>query len=105
MREAPPRTREKTSGTQGNVYRSRVWITLLLVRVGFVNMMWKGQQNLSVSVRFTLIHKITLIYKIPSSNCVKSVDVDPTCVTCCKCTSVSLYYDENQLDCNPRFQG
>ena len=88
-----------------DVYRSRVWITLLLVHVGFVNMMWKGQQNLSVSVRFTLIHKITLICKIPSSNCVKSVDVDSTCVTCCKCTSVSLYYDENQLDCNPRFQG
>ena len=38
-REAPRRTREKTSGTQGNVYRSRVRITLLLVRVGFVNMM------------------------------------------------------------------
>ena len=51
MREAPPRTREKTSGTQGNVYRSRVWITLLLVRVGFVNMMWEGQQNLSMSVQ------------------------------------------------------
>ena len=67
MREAPLRTREKTSGTQGNVYRSRVWITLLLVRVGFVNMMWEGQQNLSVSVQGSW-HPLSSKFKCENNN-------------------------------------
>ena len=50
-----------------DVYRSPVWITLFLVRVGFVNMMWEGEQNLSVSVQGSW-HPLSLNFKCENNN-------------------------------------